>query len=86
MVVREKPASSQPSYGDQSAFVSITLPAAPRGVTFIVLLGWMIAKSASAPMAIAPLRGANPMIRAGSVLNLRHISSRVIRPPSTPLV
>ena len=80
-VVRENPASSQPSKGDQSAFVSIS-----DGVTVCVRVGWMIARSASAPIWIAPLRGASPMIAAGLVLSFRHISSSVSRPSSTPFV
>ena len=79
--MREKPASSHPSYGDQSALVSISL-----GRTVRVAVGWMIAMSASAPIRMAPLRGASPMMRAGLVLSFMHISSSVSRPPSTPRV
>ena len=63
-VVRAKPASSQPSYGDQSALVSIV-----DGLTVRVAVGWMIARSASAPTMIAPFRGYSPMMRAGLVLS-----------------
>ena len=65
-VVREKPARSHPSKGDQSAFVSIV-----DGLTRMVLVGWMIAMSASAPTTMSPLRVRNLMEPAvGSTANV----------------
>jgi hypothetical protein len=56
------------------------------GDTVRVAVGWMIARSASAPTMMAPFRGYSPMIRAGLVLSFMLSSSSVSRPPSTPRV
>ena len=58
----------------------VLIPAACLGAIGMTVM------SASAPIWMAPFRGASPMMRAGLVLSFMHISSIDRRPPRTPRV